>query len=191
MAATLPQLGLAAVVAVAGSSVAWQALVDGRPPPESRFTHAGTDLPWAPVVSSRLLGQLLVGNPLRRLRGQPPQLHTLAAYEAGLHSPRATAAALPLERVDAPLLLLAGEDDAVWPAAEMARAIVARRGHRGSDRVVIYAGTGHISLRPPGLPATILRSGDLVFGGEPRAFAAAMGSCWTEVIAHLDAHLRT
>jgi hypothetical protein len=172
------------VVLVAGSSVVWQALVDGRPPEESRFTLDGADLPYAPVVGTKLLAQMLVENPLRRLVGHAPELHTLSAYAAGLARPEAAAAALAVERCSAPMLLVAGADDEVWPAAEMAQAIVARRG-RADDRLLVFPETGHISLRPPGLPTTVLRSGDLVFGGEPVAFASAMRATWSELLAFL------
>ena len=186
LASTRPQLAPDVVIVVAGSSVVWQALVDGRPPAEPRYTLAGADLPWAPVVSAKLMAQMLVENPLRGLLHRRPELHTLRAYAAGLEDERAAAAQLPAERIDAPLLLFAGAEDEVWPAARMARDIAARRGDRPDDRVVVFPGTGHISLRPPALPTTVLRSGELVFGGEPAAFAAAMSAVWSELLGFLD-----
>ncbi|WP_300542415.1 acyl-CoA thioesterase/bile acid-CoA:amino acid N-acyltransferase family protein [Maricaulis sp.] len=37
-------------------------------------------------------------------------------------------AAIPVERIDGPLLLLSGDDDRIWPSGEMSRAIVRRLG---------------------------------------------------------------
>lgn len=189
LCSTQPHLELGAVITIAGSSVAWQALVDGRPPKESRYTLSGVDLPWAPVDSTKMLTEMLVENPIRRLLHRQPEMHTLAAYESGLHSKGAASAGFAVERVDAPLLLLAGDDDEVWPSAEMAAAMAERRGTRPTDRLVVLPGTGHISLRPPDQPATVLRSGQLVFGGDSHAFADAMSTCWRELLAHLDTHL--
>jgi hypothetical protein len=87
------------------------------------------------------------------------------------------------------LLLLAGEDDQVWPAGEMAQAVLARRGRQHADRLVTYPHTGHISLRPPGVPTTVLRSGELAFGGTAAGFSDAMQAAWPEILRFLDASL--
>jgi dienelactone hydrolase len=189
MAAYVDGLELAAVVGVAPSSVVWQALADGRPPNKPRWTLAGRPLKYAPVRGERVLGQILIQNPLRRLVHRQPELHTAKAYEAGLRQPAARDAAIPVERIGAPLLLLAGEDDEVWPAAQMADALLARRGRKDADRLVTYPHTGHISLRPPGVPTTVLRSGELAFGGTAAGFFDAMQAAWPEILRFLDAAL--
>lgn len=189
MLANSPDLNVAAGVSIAGSSVAWQALVDGRPPKESRFTLAGKDVPWAPVDVTKMFVEMAVKNPIRKLRHKAPQLHTLAAYESGYKSKEAAGAAFGLEVFDGPMLLMAGAEDEVWPSPVMAKAIAARRGDRPDDKVVIFPGTGHISLRPPGLPTTVLRSGDLVFGGQPQAFSDAIRTAWIETLSHFESGL--
>jgi dienelactone hydrolase len=189
MASYIDGLELAAVVAVAPSSVVWQALADGRPPDRPRWTLGGRPLAYAPVRAGRLLWQIVIENPLRRLVGRQPELRTARAYEASLRQPAAREAAIPVERIRAPLLLLAGEDDRVWPAAEMAQAMLARRGRQQADRLVTYPHTGHISLRPPGVPTTVLRSGDLAFGGTAAGFFDAMQAAWPEILRFLDASL--
>jgi hypothetical protein len=50
-------------------------------------------------------------------------------------------------------------------------------------------GTGHISLRPPGVPTTVLRSGELAFGGTAAGFFDAMQAAWPEILRFLDATL--
>jgi dienelactone hydrolase len=189
MASYIEGLELAAVVGVAPSSVVWQALADGRPPDKPRWTLGGKPLPYARVKGERLLGQVMIENPLRKLVHRQPELHTVEAYEAGLRQPAAREAAIPLERIRAPLLVLAGEDDEVWPAARMARAAVERRGRQRADRLVIYPHTGHISLRPPGVPTTVLRSGELAFGGTAAGFFDAMQAAWPEIRGFLDESL--
>jgi dienelactone hydrolase len=191
MASYIEDLGLAAVVGVAPSSVVWQALADGRPPDKPRWTLGGRPLNYAPVRGERLLSQIMIANPLRRAVRRPPELRTAKAYEAGLRQPAARDAAIPVERIRAPLLLLAGEDDQVWPAAEMAQALLARRGRQHADRLVTYPDTGHISLRPPGVPTTVLRSGELAFGGTAAGFFDAMQAAWPEILRFLDASLKS
>jgi dienelactone hydrolase len=189
MASYIDGLGLAAVVGIAPSSVVWQALADGRPPDKPRWTLGGRPLNYAPVKGGRVLWQILIQNPLRRALHRQPELHTAKAYEAGLRAPAAREAAIPVERIGAPLLLLAGEDDRVWPAAQMAQAVLARRGREHADRLVTYPHTGHISLRPPGVPTTVLRSGELAFGGTAAGFFDAMQAAWPEILRFLDASL--
>jgi dienelactone hydrolase len=189
MASYIEGLELAGVVGVAPSSVVWQALADGRPPAKPRWTLRGSALEYAPVRGERLLWQVLVRNPLRRAVRRQPELRTAKAYEAGLRQPAAREAAIPVERIRAPLLLIAGEDDEVWPAVEMARAMLARRGAEHADRLVTYPHTGHISLRPPGLPTTVLRSGELAFGGTAAGFFDAMQAAWPEILRFLEATL--
>ena len=189
MASFVEGLELAAVVGVAPGSVVWQALGDGRPPDKPRWTLGGRPLPYAPVRGERLLGQILIENPLRKLVGRQPELHTVKAYEAALRQPAAREAAIPLERIRVPLLLLAGEDDEVWPAARMAQAALERRGQERGDRLITYPDTGHISLRPPGVPTTVLRSGELAFGGTAAGFFDAMQAAWPEILGFLNESL--
>jgi dienelactone hydrolase len=189
MASYIDGLELAAVVGVAPSSVVWQALGDGRPPDKPRWTLGGRPLDYARVRGERLFWQILIENPLRRFVRRQPELHTARAYEAGLRQPAARQAAIPVERINAPLLLLAGEDDQVWPAVEMAQAVLTRREREHADRLVTYPHTGHISLRPPGVPTTVLRSGELAFGGTAAGFFDAMQAAWPEILRFLDASL--
>lgn len=69
----------------------------------------------------------------------------------------------------------------------MAQAVLARRGQQHADRLVTYAHTGHISLRPPGVPTTVLRSGELAFGGTAARFFDAMQAAWPEILEFIDA----
>jgi BAAT / Acyl-CoA thioester hydrolase C terminal len=104
MASYIRSLELAAVAGVAPSSVVWQALEDGRPPDRPRWTLGGRPLDYARVRGERLLWQILIENPLRRFVRRQPELHTARAYEAGLRQPAARQAAIPVERINAPLL---------------------------------------------------------------------------------------
>jgi hypothetical protein len=58
-----------------------------------------------------------------------------------------------------------------------------------ADRLVTYRHTGHISLRPPGVPTTVLRSGELAFRGTAAGFFDALQAAWPEIPGFLDASL--
>jgi pimeloyl-ACP methyl ester carboxylesterase len=111
-----------AVVAISPSSVVWQALGDaGRPARTSSWARGGAALPWAPIRGDKLLMQTVPHALLDRFRRhpRPRPLHLRPAYAAGLaHHP--AEAEIPAERIEAPLLLLAGEDDQMWPSTDMA-----------------------------------------------------------------------
>ncbi len=175
------------VVAISPSDVVWQALGSGGPPPKaSSLTRAGVDLPWVPMRGERLIGQALRHALWRRLPGGASRSTAMrlgAAYR-DRDPARAAAAAIPVERIDAPMLLIAGDSDAMWPSVSMAAALVARRGHRTGDRLLVLPGTGHF-VSAPGTPTTVDRNADLVSGGTPEATAHGQRAAWNAALAFL------
>ena len=78
------------------------------------------------------------------------------------------AAEIPIERATGPVLLLSGEDDAMWPSARLSRIAEDRAVREGAaDRVthVAYPDAGHFCTTPPGFPLT---SPDVVRNGGSR-----------------------
>lgn len=194
LASWVRDLDVQAVVAVSPSSVVWQALAEGRPPAQSRWTLAGQCLPYVALASERLLGQVIVNVVHRVLGGRPRPLRTLAGYEAGLRQRSVDDATIPVERIAAPLLLIASRDDQVWPAAAMAEGILTRR--HGSafaeqDRLVVFPDAGHMTLHVPGIPTTGRSGGggELAFGGSAAGDARATAQAWREILAFLGTHL--
>ncbi|MFT4135562.1 acyl-CoA thioesterase/bile acid-CoA:amino acid N-acyltransferase family protein [Microbacterium sp.] len=173
------------LVLISPSSLSWQAIGgDGEIPDTPSWTHAGVPVPWRPVRSGELMGQL-VRNAWRigrdRAAHRPTLLRLRAAYAAGLA--HGTVGELAAERVDAPLLLLTGSVDAVWPSGEMADAIVARRGAK-PDRHVGYEGAGHL-IRLGNLPTDAQWTGGIVLGGDRAAQAVAQRAAIAEVLRFL------
>ncbi|MFP5348135.1 MAG: acyl-CoA thioester hydrolase/BAAT C-terminal domain-containing protein [Actinomycetes bacterium] len=186
-----------AVVVVSPTSVVWQGLSDGGPPPKaSMLTRDGRDLPYVPIRGEKLLGQMLRHAVGRRLTRRPTSsaLRLLPAYSAALASAVGRAeAVLPVERVAAPLLAVAGTDDAMWPSEGMARALLERRrqaGRHEQDRLLVLPGAGHF-LRPPVTPTTVDRNDSLVSGGTPEAVARGQRAAWDEILDFLGQHLVT
>ena len=85
--------------------------------------------------------------------GQPVRLRT--AYARRLDRGIPEEAEIPVEKLPAPLLLISGTDDQMWPSTRMAERIVARmQAHGLGDRVhhVVLEGAGHalfFDYRPP------------------------------------------
>lgn len=120
-------------------------------------------------------------------------------FRAGLRNEEAVrGAAIPVEHIAGPMLLISGGDDHVWPAKQMAEAIVARlKEHKFVDTVehLHYPHAGHL-LRYPYLPTTArdsrhehLHGARFSFGGTARADAQAQEDAWRRTIAFLNAHL--
>ncbi|MBC6460638.1 acyl-CoA thioesterase/BAAT N-terminal domain-containing protein [Actinomadura sp. HBU206391] len=100
---------------------------------------------------------------------------------------------IPLDRVDGPVLAIAGTEDALWTAANSARVITAKLDalHKGvSHQALIYQGAGHkVATFPylaagtrPRHPAT---GAAINLGGTRAANAAAQQQGWPKVLAFL------
>ena len=98
-----------AVVAFAPSSVVFQSITQ-QPSDTSSWTEHGHDIPFAPYVASDAYSKShrLVDLYNPTLDAAPP------------------ATAIPVEKINGPILLLAGREDALWPSATMAAQIVER-----------------------------------------------------------------
>ncbi len=102
-------------------------------------------------------------------------------------------AAIPVEKIAAPILLISGTDDRIWPAGEFCAMITARLKKAGFPREVrhvIIEGGGHSSCMPFLITANrgLLIDGD-PSGGSPQADARGGYRSWAETIAFLHRHL--
>jgi dienelactone hydrolase len=181
-----------AVVAYAPSSVAWAA--GGRDKETGEiipsWTHRGESVPFAPLPLRQFIFRSAI--PVALLK-RPVMFRDL--FRAGLRNSKAiAAAAIPVERIRGPILLISGGDDHLWPAADMSEAIVGRLKKRHFAHAVEhlhYPEAGHM-LRYPYLPTTArhsrnphLRNARYSFGGTSSADAKAQADSWRRSIAFL------
>ena len=185
-----------ATVAYAPSSVAWAA--GGRDKATGEiipsWTWRGRPVPFAPLpLRSFMLRSALPVAVARR----PVMFRNL--FRAGLRDREAVArAAIPVEQLRGPIMLVSGGEDHVWPAAEMSEAILARLDKHHFPHAVEhrnYPRAGHM-LRYPFLPTTSrqsrnrhLRNARFSFGGTAPADAEANADSWRHAIAFLRKHL--
>ncbi len=166
-----------AVVAYAPSSVAWDCICSGAS--RSSWTAGGkgiVSVPQMPPVA------VPAGQPVR------PGVNYLNRLQRAPEG-----ATIAVERIRGPLLLVAGEEDQLWPSLLMAQRIMQRRGERGGharDRLLAYAGAGHLigkAFLPSG--STRIAGGRIETGGTPTANARAQADAWPKVIAFLKEQL--
>jgi len=194
LAAMFPQIR--AAVAYAPSSVAWAA--GGRDKATGEiipaWTWRGTPVPFAPLPLRGFMWRSAV--PVVLLR-RPVIFRNL--FRSALRNREEIArAAIPVENIRGPVLLVSGGDDQVWPAAEMAETIVSRLKQRGFTYAVEhlnYPCAGH-NLRYPNLPTTSRQSRNrhmgnakFSYGGTAAADAEAQADSWRRAIAFLQRHL--
>ncbi len=103
------------------------------------------------------------------------------------------AARIPLERSQAAVLLIAGEDDALWGAAEASQRIaaaLAAAGHPHPVSVLHYPDAGHVVL----VGGTLAADDPMVqrilpMGGTAAGIVGAINDAWPRTLAFLDRHL--
>ena len=104
-----------AVAAFAPSSVVFQGLVQGKA--ASSWTHGGKELAF---VSFPLTAMFAI---LKGMRSG----NFLDAYKTALRNTKAVAnAAISVENINGPVLLISGSHDKMWPSAAMCEQITAR-----------------------------------------------------------------
>ncbi len=190
VAATYPGQ-IASVVAVMPGAVRI-ASPDAKGVPQPTWTLGGTPLPYAGTAEDKArLG----------MRAPAPGADGLIDYRAAtapLAADRQAAerGAIRVERIAAPILLIAGDDDRVWPSDTTCDGVVSRR--RGANprlitRCIRYPQAGHNVMRPgqpttfantaviPGFPAQI------AIGGTPEGIATAQRDAWRASIAFTKA----
>jgi dienelactone hydrolase len=193
-AATLPQIRV--VVAYAPSSTVWAAGGRDKDTGELIPTWTWRDAPvtFAPLPLRGFMLRSAV--PVVLLR-RPVVFRNLFRKARQNHEEVARAA-IHVENIRGPVLLVSGGDDRVWPAAEMSEEIVSRLRQRGFTHAVEhlhYPRAGH-NLRYPHLPTTSrhsrnqhLRNAKFSYGGAAVADAEAQLDSWRRAIAFLQRYL--
>jgi uncharacterized protein len=109
-------LAIKGVVAISPSSVVWQGLPKEfwPPHPVSSWTLHGDPLPYVPYDYSGTFDE-----------SDPQAIYKV--YQRSLAQKAVPAeSVIPVEKIRGPILLLSGNDDALWPSNQMAENIVAR-----------------------------------------------------------------
>jgi dienelactone hydrolase len=109
------------------------------------------------------------------------------SYAAGLKSKEAEQAAIPVEKINGPILLISGGKDQMWPSTQMSLAIMERlkaKGHAFTDQHLNYPEAGHAFYLPGLLVQT--SEGAMQFGGTQTANAHAGADSWEKLLVFLQ-----
>lgn len=182
-----------AVVAYAPSSVAFAGIGGASGRHRSSWTYRGAPIPCVPYPA-----KIRPGLGLRGVSFAP-------IYRAALENSAAVdAAAIPIEHSDAPILLISGDRDQMWPSSTMADQLVARLAKAGKSDQVSHlrfpdAGHSFFPWRPDIKSERISRiidgvrlmgvGGFVDLGGRAKANNAALRDAWPQVVSFLRRHV--
>jgi dienelactone hydrolase len=172
-----------AVVGYVPSGVVWSCLCAAAG--KSSWSFGGKSVPFIPQGTDPTY---------RPPQGFPVRPAVNYAYRLR-NREAARRAAIPVERIRGPVLLISGGDDQLWPSSVLAESVMRRlKSHRRSyaDRHLTYKSAGHLIGKAP-LPAgaTVIAGGRLATGGTPEANARAQADSWPKVLAFLKAAFRS
>jgi dienelactone hydrolase len=157
-----------AVVAGMPSSVVWPGIDwAGSSTPGSSWSIGGKPIPYLSYGPA---------DPRKGMRG---------IYDTGLAMlHQHPDARIPIERSPAPVLLVCGEADRLWPSCLMARQLAQADPH---VRILRYVEAGHAVFGPPLATGDPRIAGFAALGGTPDGNQKAREDGWPKVIAFLKA----
>jgi hypothetical protein len=172
------------VVAYSPSDVVFQAVQEtwsDESIPKSSWTLGGKPVPFVPFQMDRELVErhgFLLGLYLSSLQDQQ-------AVER---------AAIPVEHINGPVLLISGTDDAIWPSHMMCERVVERLTQRQFAfpyRHLTYEGAGHLLAGPSERASErSIQARGMSLGGAESVNSAARDDAWREVLDFFAMHLR-
>jgi dienelactone hydrolase len=156
--------------------------------PVPNWTHQGRELPYLPnVITPRMEAAVAAGGPVS-LRWAAPDLTDAS---------KVAEAAIPVERISGPVLLISGADDQTYGPAFQEAAVqrLAAAGHRYPFQHIVYEEAGHMFAAAPYRPTTqsVFPGPGVPFqyGGTPAADAAARLAAWHQTLRFLHQALHT
>ena len=187
LGATYPE-DVGAVVGYAPSAVVWQGIAFDREVyhggPRSPWALRGEAVPFLPLAGPSAAEMIRITESYLEDRPISPR----DLYERALLDEAAVAAAsIPVEGIEAPVLLISGTDDGLWPSTRLSEMAIRRL--EAHDRPfprehLRYEGAGHMIASPGYEPATSwTRRFEL--GGSREADEFANADSWPRVLDFL------
>jgi len=173
------------VIGYVPSHVIWSGIEEGGRGETFAWTYGGDGLTYVPTRMTPEQAAEIFGQ--ERIPLTPMFLINLEDADAEAE------AAIPVERINGPVLLISGKDDQMWPSSLMGERVIERlRKHNHPYRFEdsAYEDAGHMILVPY-LQTTRNFSEHPVtgqvytFGGTPEGYAAANEDSWAQVLAFM------
>lgn len=172
-----------AIVAWVPSGYVWQGISHDLTNIKSSWTLGGKGIPY-------IAGEFTVEDLARYKKGEMDSMldyHFNALNQAD--EAAREKATIPVERIEAPILLVSGTDDQTWPSSWFSDAVMQRlekNRHPFEYKHIRYEGAGHMIF----LPYLITGQNRYMNGGNPKDDALGSIVSWQETIAFLQRHLK-
>ncbi len=181
LGATFP--AVKAVVGYAASGVVYQ----GRDMQHKRssWSWQGKPVPFLPYYYTPGMALRSAWSVITRIPTPLLPMHTGYLTEQSLVEPTI----IPVEQIQGPVLLFAGQEDQVWPSATFAEMVTKRlreHQHPYPDRQVSYEHAGHL-FPIPNLPMPFMLA--RMLGGTPQGNARAASDGWSQMLLFLQEYL--
>jgi dienelactone hydrolase len=180
-----------AVVAIVPSHVGWgEFSTDPKDRAQPAWTYQGKPVPFMSASADPDLVKLAY---IADSTVHTPGFALHLANAADVHQ-----AAIPVERIQGPVLLVSGKMDKLWPSAYMADQVMKRLAeykHPYPDKHLSYEDCGHI-IGLPNVPVPPSRSKhpvsklEMDLGGTPEASAFAAWDSWPRILEFLEKNLK-
>jgi len=163
-------------------------------------SNAPSNVVWGGCCTEEAFAQpawTFRGEPIRGYwlatgRTQPDPVDEILYFLPGVLDPGP--AAIPVERIRAPILLQSGDSDRMWPSRLAADRVLQRLRENGFSyptEHVTYAGAGHTATSTGPVTSLSGRGGRWPSGGTPALNAAARKDSFHRRVEFLRAHLST
>jgi dienelactone hydrolase len=179
------------VVSRVPAHVSWEACCDETALGKAAWTWGGEPIPFMPNSPVSMMASLY---------WDALQADYLGYFWLSLADQEAeTAAAIPVERIDGPVLLISGGDDRLWPSAYMADRVMDRlKAHDFQHPFthLRYDDAGHAFLTPYWPTARLVSilhpvvQEEMLLGGTPASLAYAAEDSWEKTVEFLETYLR-
>jgi dienelactone hydrolase len=171
------------VIAVAPSNVVWQGIPKKFPSLKSSWTLNGKELPFLKGSYSFSFVRKFFGNSI--------QVEMIELFQTVFTEDKSKIepAIIKVEKINGPILLIAGKEDKRWPSYDMCQMIEKRLDSLKFKHQIVglyYDHAGH-SICDPELSTTIdYKYQKLAFGGKDSENAAAQFDSWNKMIGFLQ-----
>lgn len=173
------------VIAVAPSNVIWQGIPKGLPIVKSSWTLNGRELPYLNCsYSFSFIGKMLGNSKQVEMR----ELYkTIFTEEKSKIEP----AIIEVEKINGPILLIAGKDDKRWPSYDMCQMVEKRLDSLKFEHQIVclyYDNAGHSIFSPDLMPTIDYKYQKLALGGKDSENSAAQIDSWNKTIEFLHTY---
>ncbi len=161
--------------------------IDRKKWKSSSWTIEGNPVPYVPYSYSV---SITLQSMINIIRKRPQSLEPMYRHSLEKYRSESNEAVIRVEKINGPILLLSGGEDALWPSGSMCESIMERLDAHTfpyEKKHLYFEKAGHV-LPLPYLPSILPADVPFELGGTERANAEAGEKAWQEILAFLSRH---